>query len=468
MRPWFALPAILLLGACTANAPHRLTAAGEALQVRVHPGDLDTPEGRARVETSALEVHDDFELAFLEFDDQGRLFSRAPLDMLIEMLRKEEARADSPRLLLFLFAHGWKSDARLCNRNVCCFRSLLQRLASDMKIVARQSGGAVGPIRTIGIFVGWRGLSATVPPFRELSFYARKRVAQAIGHGELVELLTFLDQFQRHVNERDPRRCRLVVLGHSFGGAMVYSAVANVLKSRIVEARVKTVLSGSDDPIEGFGDLVVLANPAFEASLYEPIQELLDGFPSFSRRQRPVLLVLASETDTDTRTLFKVGRVLSTLFQRTGPRSPRAGLVTAIGNYEPFVTHRAALHENARGDQSVSALPNVSGCRCDLSMPEISGEALDRIVEVMRDGQAALRAAPAQTLCPGRERLGTVDLSCSVTRPPGLPFWVVRASNEVISGHSGFFTRPVTDLVRGLIAQTMLHNLSLRDLDRVN
>jgi hypothetical protein len=56
-------------------------------------------------------------------------------------------------------------------------------------------------------------------------------------------------------------------MGHSFGGAMVYSAVANVLKSRIVDAQVKTRLSGSEEPIVGFGDLVVLANPAFEASL---------------------------------------------------------------------------------------------------------------------------------------------------------------------------------------------------------
>jgi hypothetical protein len=107
-----------------------------------------------------------------------------------------------------------------------------------MRLVAEHSPETIRPYRIIGIFVGWRGLSATIPPFRELSFYARKRAAHAIGQGELVELLTFLDRFQNHLNEPDPQRCRLVILGHSFGGAMLYSAVANVLKSRIVEARV--------------------------------------------------------------------------------------------------------------------------------------------------------------------------------------------------------------------------------------
>src|SRR5262245_52907344 len=222
MRSALAATAILLLAACTANAPHRLTPQGQAVEATVHPGDLSTEEGRQRVESSALEVHDDFQLAFLEFDDQGSLYSRAPLELLIQTLHREAARPDSPRILLLLFAHGWKNNARICNRNVCCFRSLLSQLSADTKMVMERSKGTVGSFRTIGIFVGWRGLSATIPPFKELSFYARRRAAQSIGQGELVELLTFLDGFQKNLNERDPRRCRLVILGHSFGGAMLY------------------------------------------------------------------------------------------------------------------------------------------------------------------------------------------------------------------------------------------------------
>src|SRR5215471_9353931 len=382
MRSALAGLAILLLTACTANVPHRLTSDGKALEARVHPDDLSTEDGRQRIASSALEVHDNYQLAFLEFDDQGSLYSRAPLDLLIQTLRREAASPDSPRILLLLFAHGWKSDARLCNRNVCCFRSLLARLSADVKMVLERSKGAVGPYRTIGIFVGWRGLSATVPPFKELSFYTRKRAAQSIGQGELVELLTFLDGFQKNLNERDPRRCRFVIIGHSFGGAMVYSAVANVLKSRIVVARVKAALARTEEPIAGFGDVVVLANPAFEASLYSPLQELIDGFPSFSSKQRPVLVVLSSETDSDTRVFFKLGRTLSTLFQRTGPRSSHAMLVTTVGNYDPFVTHRAALNEMARQDQPASLQAKVSGCQCDLPMPPLSEESLSRILEV--------------------------------------------------------------------------------------
>ena len=218
------LAAVLLAVSCTANAPHRLDKQGRALAMSVQEGELATKEGREKLATSSLEVHDTYKLAFLEFDDQGNLFSREPLALLIRTLQAESARPERERLTLVLFAHGWQNDARLCNGNACCFRSLLARIASDAKQAEDRSNGVIRPSRTIGIFVGWRGLSATVPPFRGLSFYPRKRAAHAVGQGELVELLSFLDAYQKHLNERDPSRCRLVILGHSFGGAMVYSA----------------------------------------------------------------------------------------------------------------------------------------------------------------------------------------------------------------------------------------------------
>jgi hypothetical protein len=56
MRSALAALAILLLAACTANEPHRLTPQGKAVEARVHPGDLSTEEGRQRIEPSALEV----------------------------------------------------------------------------------------------------------------------------------------------------------------------------------------------------------------------------------------------------------------------------------------------------------------------------------------------------------------------------------------------------------------------------
>ena len=457
VRNVWLLGALVCLAACTAHAPHRLDAQGRAVAMPVHDADFATREGRERVETSALEIHDDYQLAFLEFDDQGSLFSREPLLLLIETLKREAARPDKARLNIVLFAHGWKNDARLCNRNACCFRAFLERLARDAKEVERE-GGVEGATRTIGIFIGWRGLSATVPPLRELTFFARKRAAHTIGQGEVVELLTFLDRFQKHVNEETPRRCRMVVLGHSFGGAMLYTAIANVLKSRMVDAQVQAMLEGKTGKISGFGDLIVLANPAFEASLYAPFQELQDRYPLFGPNQRPVMVILASETDSDTRVLFKLGRSISTLFQRTGPRSPRQTLVTTVGNYDPFVTHRVDVVEHGPEAQKASMMGTLENCTCTLPMKDLPPEVVDRMAEILKASARGEPVPVTPALCPGVETMGSVVLTCKTDH--ALPLWVVRASNEVISGHSGFFTRPVTDLVRGLVFRGMLEDMA--------
>lgn len=451
-----ALLAIALAAACTRNAPYRLGPRGAVTEARVGVSDLADSALRAPLESSGIEVHDDYRLHFLEFDDQGQLYSTAPFLRLVEALRADAQAPDRPRLRLVLFAHGWKNNARLCNDNVCCFRTFLSRLAADSRVAEQRSKGFLGPTRVIGVYVGWRGLSATVQPFKSLTFYSRKRAAANVGQGELVEVLSFLDRYQRNLNAETPNRCRLVILGHSFGGAMVFSAVANVLKSRVIEARVRTMLDREEAPIEGFGDLVVLVNPAFEASLYAPLHEVIGYFSEFSRRQSPLMVILASETDTSTRFYFKVGRWLETVFQRAGPRSPRDMLVRTVGNYEPFVTHEASVAPDAGLRRLKTLRGVVDNCECTLPMSEVDTAAVDRFLSILRLGPEEAAAALKPTLCPGSERLGVVSLDCVVNRPPGLPLWVVRAENDVVGGHSGFFTQPVTDIVRNLVARRVL------------
>jgi hypothetical protein len=429
------------------------------VEARVSAKGLETPALREPLETSGIEIHDDYRLHFLEFDDQGQMYAPPQFRKLIDSLERDAADPGKARIVLVLYAHGWTNNASLCNGNVCCFRTFLSRLAADLRFAGGRSQGLIGPTRVVGVYVGWRGLSATVPPFKGLSFWARKKAAGNVGQGELVEALSFLDRYQKHLNAETPNRCRLVMMGHSLGGAVLYTAVANILKSRITEARVRGVLDGRVPTIEGFGDLIVLANPAFEASLYAPLHELIESFPAFAPRQNPLLVVLASETDTTTRTTFRIGRWLETLFQRTGPRSPRAMIVRTVGNYEPFVTHHAAVAADARASAGGSWRGKVENCECTLPMPEMDAETADRLLRVLRMGPEEAAKTLTPTLCPGHDRLGVVELDCVAPHAPGLPLWVVRADNAVVSGHSGFFTRPVTDMVRNLVARRILEEM---------
>src|SRR5208283_2373172 len=125
--------------------------------------------------------------------------------------------------------------------------------------------------RIVGVYVGWRGLSATLEPFEELSFWDRKSTAEQVGHGSVIELLSGLEALRTQSNLRygneitnhQRMNTKLIIVGHSFGGDIVYSAAAPILTERMVE---NYDAAGNSQTPRSLGDLVILINPAFEAA----------------------------------------------------------------------------------------------------------------------------------------------------------------------------------------------------------
>ena len=448
---------------CVAHAPLRIRADETApTAVTTSAAELADPVRRAEIARHSVEVHPDYTLAFVEFDDQGMLWNRAQIALLKRTLEEESSRAGA--ISIVLFAHGWKHNAGVCDTNVCCYRTMLGSLAKDMQAMERLSNRRVPAARPVGVYVGWRGLSQKVKPLTTLTFWARKRVAERIGGGELVELLTALDRFVSRKNSSGPRTASLTILGHSFGGTAVYTALANVLKARLVDARVRRELGEPDARvIPGYGDLVLLVNPAFEASLYAPIRELLSDFGPFSPFQPPILITLASETDTPNRTWFKLGRTLDTLSQKGGARLPPGSIVTAVGSYDPYITHRLRMAESAHVPRPKSdVIGSVKDCSCDVSLaPRDEGE-MRRLTSILASSfertapQAEGSGEHPHGACSQGIAYGRTVLTCGESTNPLNPFWVVRASDEVIHGHSAFFTTGLIDFVRHAFAESLV------------
>ena len=469
LLPFGVALAIAGVGACTAHAPRRVDVHDDAARsVQTTIAQLADHSARGDAAVSAVEVHPDFTIAFIEFDDQGRLWSRAQLDLLDRTLVSEGARESYDGVSVVFFAHGWKHDAAVCDENVACFRTFLGQIASDLAAAARASPGSVRPSRVVGVYAGWRGRSISVPVLAEVSFWARKHAAERIGSGELVEVLTHLDQFVQNQNAGGRFRSGLSVVGHSLGGTMVYEALANVMKMRVVEALGRrATVDPEHNIVSGFGDVVMLVNPAFEASLYAPIEDLLALFDSFSSLQSPVLVIVESETDMPNQMWFPLGRGLDALFQRTGPRSARALLRTAVGNYEPFVTHRLEARP-LPGDASPAArgFGTVSDCACRLPLgevPEDESLLLRSFVASERSGALAReRFALASGSCTSGLDFGRARLTCRPGVDPSRPFWVVRATSDVVRGHSGFFTSPFLSFVRHTILEARVKGAARR------
>ena len=293
-----------------------------------------------------------FLLHLVELDDQGQLFDRGQLDAVLAHIRHVSATHD---FLAVVFVHGWKHNAQEGDDNLDHFRQVLARLAATEHALSAAQG--VAPRKVIGLFLGWRGLSVSAPLAVELTFWDRKNTAQKVGHGGVTEVLSRLEVIRRD-RAAGTDRSRLVIVGHSFGGAVVYTALGQILESRFLAAGA----AGAGPDAKGFGDLVVLVNPAFEALLYASLSDVSTARAAYAKSQLPVLAILTSEKDTATGFWFPLGRWFSTWFEqhrsqkrfnpvtgRKEPVSERSADIRSVGHFDAYKTHylRAAAETSA-------------------------------------------------------------------------------------------------------------------------
>lgn len=366
-RLWVLVPVLLVLGACALPQQYRTDYT------------LCTSERPEReCQQSALQAYrdtsgrgGDYLLGFIEFDDQGQLFDRAQMSGVIDALYRRVAPQNRD-LLIVVFVHGWKHNAAAGDGNIATFRQALQQLSRAERLISRDSG--VPPREVVGIYLGWRGASLTAPLLKQLTFWERKNTAHKVGRGGVTEVLNRLELLRLSKDAIAPgqqSRTRLIVVGHSFGGAVVYSALSQILEWRFIHTESGPATSGN---IQGFGNLVVLINPAFEAIRYAPLRDMSTERGTYFDGQLPVLLVLTSEADAATKYAFPLGRGFSTMFeaerimQRHNAATHSieyidqdAANITAIGHFAPYRTHylRATAPE-ARAEQLVMSTQSAA------------------------------------------------------------------------------------------------------------
>ncbi len=431
--PRFFLAALLLTSGCTQLERYRT--AYEPCEAPA--SDRSDYRQAIRVcERSSLEERgDEYLLGFVEFDDQGWFWDRTQMERLIESLEAESEHGD---LLMVVFTHGWKHNAHFCNPNVACFREVLGRLAEDERQMANERGRQARKIA--GIFVGWRGLSLE-GSLANLTFWSRKSTAQRVGSGAVTQLLLELGRLRERIQDRrDESSTRLVVVGHSFGGAVVYSAVAQNLAGSFPRE-----LDGTVEP-SPFGDLVVLVNPAFEAARHAPLHELANrSGRTYREDQQPVLGIFTSVGDGATRGFFPVGRWFSTRFRKyREPLQKRADRRT-VGHFEPFRTHFLEATGGGGGISDDRSRRKECLCRFQYKKPL-----------AMEMGVTGLT--------PGRLLAAEVDFPGSKLRrddgpgpdgepkaPPRTPVLVVAVDNEIISGHNDIYRPVFIDFLRYFI-----------------
>jgi hypothetical protein len=225
----------------------------------------------------------------------------------------------------------------------------------------------------------------------------------------------------------------------------VFSALEQILEARFLEPPRSPAAPGV---IEGFGNLVVLINPAFEAQLYEPLSDLSTERASYAKSQLPVLAILTSEADQATGVAFPIGRWFSTRLEKhrkvdrfnptIGQLHPGADAketidqrdtdVDAVGHYETYRTH------------SLRALASTATASPTVNIPQLDARAL------------ALSSQEWEDDGPGSEIAFPGTVLTRTDRSAGRnPYLVINVDKKLIADHDDIWRPGVRDFITHLI-----------------
>jgi hypothetical protein len=426
--------ALTMIG-CTSNLPFR---------TNLEPGSPGADPSKA-----VIEAWPDFKLGFVEFDDQGWFWDHRQAVVVEEMVRKEAGLCGAPAaakgIILVAFVHGWKDNAAYDGFGVRSFRTILQKLSDGEKVQALDEKRAARQV--VGVYVGWRGLTATWEPFKELSFWERKDTAHKVGgYGAMTQLLTELENIQKDSLDAlapDAPRTELIIIGHSFGGAAVYSALSQIIVQRFVNS--VALPPPKNKRLKPLGDQIILLNPAFEAGRHYDLNQMAVAIKDYPKDQRPVLSIFTSEGDWATHYVFPIGRIFSTLFDSYRPNSDqRSANLNAVGWFEPFITHHLCYDPKASFPISEPSSPAPTTQAQELSESAELVQSV-RIVETQRGKWR-----------PGRHPPVTYNFDKTVLEPvdsftPGDPFLVVSVDKQIMKDHTDIANPTLIKFIREYI-----------------
>jgi hypothetical protein len=449
-----ALSAVLGIAGCTADVPYRSLGfqqkfdADECRSLYAEYDDAKPegpyPEIRNRDSDCwkrSREEHRDYDVLFVEFDDQGWVQGASELDPaksernfmddFMEQLEQLYARQQAARkdggLSLVVYVHGWHHSARAWDDDVHAFRRVLGQFA---QMESNLTGAGYPAKRVVGIYIGWRGEAMPIQILRKITFWDRKNTAQRVANGSVRDLLGRVDNWRDSkpsAHRPGASNVRMLTIGHSFGGLIAFES----LSSDFVRSSVRYKKGAFSHGVSRVGDLVVIVNPAFEGNKYEPLRVASVRLQGLDQTQLPALIIATSEGDWATKHAFRFARYFSTSLEIERGEQ-RTANIRAVGHNERFTTHylrRGICSDTdcskACGTYRADPGQNVPGT-VDVFKIRAEFELMRRI---RKEG-----VAPVEHLCN--------ELKLEATNrwvPERNPFWVVQTGTDVIADHGDIF-----------------------------
>lgn len=364
-----------------------------------------------------------YRLAVIEFDDYGDLWASGQFRQALDLLK-----AMKDRQVLFVgFVHGWKHNAAAGDTNLEDFRKIVRTLGDSNICPALRGESAAGDepqgeksrCAIFAVYFSWRGDSIGLGQASNLSFFNRKAAARRSSEVPSNHIVvSLLGQLFRNDRERlTPRlgevpvkkwsvgyvgrnASRSIIIGHSFGGRFLESALAQSMVGRqeaLGRIDVNRRLRSLDKTIKD-SEVSVRRAMGLVRTTIQSVRTLDGEVATSQQRRKAVLQRISDEVVSDE----KIQASLVELYKD----SPHVAINGEI--------RRWSAPESALGLQVARIRESIEACR-DPSMSVAIRQSAGRIEAVLnmldgsvkavkRDLVEGLEEGESQTLAQVRDR----------------------------------------------------------------
>ena len=286
-----------------------------------------------------------YELAFIEFGEQGSYQDPTQLQNAVDLIKR------TARPLVITYVHGWHHGAQ--SADVGKFCEWLSQISQSPLI--RNTG-----FHPIGVYLGWRGESVTIPVVRQFTFFSRKAAAERLASNfDCYDAIAAVSQAAREAHGAGGQYT--VLIGHSFGGLVVERAVAHAINAEMHGH------AAADRSLPA--DLILMVNPASDSILTRQMIAAL--YSRHTENSRPFLVSLTSTGDAATGLAFPVSTSLAATtkaFNEVTPpgadeRESERRFYTATPGHNQFLIN----HETVKLHETIAAPGGLNALQTNLS-----------------------------------------------------------------------------------------------------
>jgi hypothetical protein len=416
-------------------------------------------------------------LAFLEFDDQGRKWDPSQLDHATALIRKAIDDDPQHQPVILTFIHGWKHNAKgghsedtniqgvehVLNYLHRCIYSGHDSSGKDCNGEPVPSTPVPGHV-VVGIFIAWRGdsISHYWPVARTVSVYSRAMAANRVGGTELTEALLQISATAHPGSSAGkPSQPVLIIVGHSFGGRVLETAMYTDYTRKLNEREAETkahqtslssgIAEENRQQVATFADLILYVNSAASALSSVRLLDYMaehkleyredDPNPKLplgngAGANRPLLLSITTPGDSATGILFPIafGADGAVKYQEGGlhkqvdvtcfdpdknPETWTNSSVSQLSMYRSSAAHVDLLQSHELVDLG----------------PPLASDGPPKCQPVTLPNAYVYGVANRCFLIRPKQTLLTGDPRCNAT-----PYWIMNTDADIIPDHSTIFT----------------------------